>query len=119
VGERFAMQMVFPVEGDSAIVELLHDGEQWADVRLEGLRLDAVGEDRLEDSTVVLTVFPPPDGNAWTFDLADARGQLDDAREWLVENERGREPFDAEGATAAARAHAKISRFDERWDPEP
>jgi hypothetical protein len=34
----FRMAHLFPVEGDSAIAELWHDEEVWADVRLEGVR---------------------------------------------------------------------------------
>jgi hypothetical protein len=106
------MQMVFPVEGDTAIVELLHDGEQWAELRLEDLRLDAVGEDRLESAHIVLTVIPAEDGSAREFDLDDARAQLDEARDWLIENERGRRPADAPGA------QRKISRLSETWEPD-
>jgi hypothetical protein len=106
--ERFRLQMVFPVEGDSAIVELLYDGDQWADVRLENLRLDAVGEDRLRDSKVVLTLCPASDQGTWEFDYADALAQLQDARDWLLENERGREP------APTGRPHVKI----ERWQPD-
>lgn len=107
--ERFRMQMVFPVDGDSAIVELLHDGEQWAEIRLEDLRLDAVGEDRLRDARAVLVLHPPTEQTAWEFDYADAVAQLQDAHEWLLENERGREP------ARQARPHLKI----ERWEPDP
>jgi hypothetical protein len=112
VSERFGMQMVFPVEGDTAIVELLHDGEQWAELRLEDLRLDAVGEDRLEGAHIVLTVIPAGDGSAREFDLDDARAQLDEARDWLIENERGRRPGGTTGAST------KISRLDERWETD-
>jgi hypothetical protein len=112
VSERFGMQMVFPVEGDTAIVELLHDGEQWAELRLEDLRLDAVGEDRLEGAHIVLTVIPAEDGSVREFDLDDARAQLDEARDWLIENERGRRPGGATGAST------KISRLDERWETD-
>jgi hypothetical protein len=118
VDERFGMQMVFPVEGHTAIVELLHDGEQWAELRIEDLRLDAVGEDRLADSRIVLTVFPPEDGTPWEFDLEDARAQLDEARDWLVENERGRRPEEAADTTAGERALRKVSRLNERWFPD-
>ena len=118
VDERFSMAMEFPIEGDTAIVELLHDGEQWADLRLENLRVDAVGEDRLAGARIVLTVFPREDGEPREFDLEQARAQLDEARDWLLENERGRQPFDDTGATPAARAHAKVSRLDERWFPD-
>jgi hypothetical protein len=118
VDDRFGMQMVFPVEGDTAIVELLYDGAQWAELRIEGLRLDAVGEDRLAGSRIILTVSPPEDGTLWEFDLDDARAQLDEARDWLVENERGRRPEEGEGTTAAERALRKISRLNERWFPD-
>jgi hypothetical protein len=114
--DRLGMQMVFPVEGDGAIVELLHDGEPWAELRLDDIRLDAVGEDRLAEARIVLIVFPPEDGVPWEFELDDARAQLDEARDWLVENERGRRPGDARGPSAGARA--KVSRLDERWAPD-
>jgi hypothetical protein len=110
--ERFGMQMVFPPAGDSAIVELVYDGEPWAALRLEDIRLDAVGEDRLAGARIVLTVFPPEDGSPWEFELDDARAQLDEARDWLADNERGRRPGDATGA------RAKVSRLDERWAPD-
>jgi hypothetical protein len=118
MSERFSMQMFFPVEGDTAIVELLHDGDQWADLRLENLRVDAVGEDRLAAARIVLTICPREDGSPREFDLDAARAQLDEARDWLLENERGRQPFDDTGATAAARSAMKISRLDARWFPD-
>jgi hypothetical protein len=103
------MQMVFPVDGDSAIVELTYDGEQWAEIRLEDLRTDAVGEDRLRQARVVLTLHPPGERPVWEFDHADAVAQLEEARDWLLENERGREP------ARQGRPHLKI----ERWQPDP
>jgi hypothetical protein len=106
--ERFRMQMVFPVDGDSAIVELTHDGGQWAEIRLEGLRLDAVGEDRLRGAQVVLTLHPPAERPVWEFDHADAVAQLQEARAWLEENERGRQ-------ATPGRPGAKVGR----WQPEP
>jgi hypothetical protein len=115
VDERFGMQMVFPLDGDTAIVELLHDGEQWAELRLENLRLDAVGEDRLHGARIVLTVIPAEDGVPRQFELDDARAQLDEARDWLIENERGRRPG---GGTGASTAHTKISRLSESWEPD-
>jgi hypothetical protein len=118
VAERFGMQMVFPVEGDTAIVELLHDGDQWAELRLENLVADAVGEDRLRGARVVLTIFPREDGSSYDFDLEDARAQLDEASDWLLENERGRQPSAEADQTAAARSLTKISRLNERWFPD-
>jgi hypothetical protein len=47
----FRMAHLFPVEGDSAIAELWHDEQVWADVRLDGVRLDAHGEDRTASAT--------------------------------------------------------------------
>jgi hypothetical protein len=75
VGERFRMQMFYPVEGDSAMVELLYDGVQWADMRLEDMRLedirlDAVGDARLEGARVVVSVFPM----SWKTAQASGRG---------------------------------------------
>jgi hypothetical protein len=121
--ERFRRQIFYPVEGDSAIVELMYDDAQWADVRLEDLRLDAVGDARLEGARVVVSLFAKPADSGrdeptwWEFDYADVRAQLDEARDWLLDNERGREPVIGEGLTAAGEAFTKISLQNERWHP--
>jgi hypothetical protein len=124
MNERFRLQMFYPVEGDSAIVELMYDDAQWADMRLEDLRLDAVGDARLEGARVVVSLFPKSaDGSRdeqtwWEFDYADVRAQLDEARDWLLDNERGRESASGEGLTAAGEAFTKISRTNDRWHPK-
>jgi hypothetical protein len=122
--EHFRMQMFSPVEGDSAIVELLYHDAQWADVRLENLRLDAVGDARLEGARVVVSLYPrSADGSRdeqpwWEFAYADVRAELDEARDRLLDNERGREPAGGEGLTAAGEALTKISRRNNRWHPK-
>jgi hypothetical protein len=80
-----------------------------AEIRLEDLRLDAVGEDRLRTARVVLELHPPPERDTWEFDHADAVAQLQEARDWLEDNERGRDP------APPGRPPLKI----ERWRPDP
>lgn len=92
-------QKFYPVEGDSAVAEMWAGDEMWADLRIEGIHLEAVDAGRLEGAQVVLRVFGPskqsklaPDGRHWELEAAAALKQLDDARLWLLENERGRVP---------------------------
>jgi len=113
----FYSQMFYPVEGASAIVELYHDGEQWADVCLEGIRLDAVGDARVGQARVLVSFFPPAARTLWNLDLDEVRRRLDDAREQLLANERGRVPVDDEGLTQAGRAFSKIAETDPDWRP--
>jgi hypothetical protein len=119
-------QMFYPVEGESAIVELYYDDDQWANVWLEGVRLDALGDARLEQARVMVSFFSPTThgtaakaggGPSWKLDLDEVRRRLDDARERLLENERGRVPADDHGLTNAGRAFSKISQTDPRWHP--
>jgi hypothetical protein len=43
----FHLARLYPVEGDSAIAELWHGDDVWADLRLDGIRLDEHGEQRV------------------------------------------------------------------------
>ncbi len=106
--ERFRMQMVFPVAGDSAIVELTHDGEQWAEIRLEDLRIDAVGEDRLREAPG--RPHPASADRAPRMGVRPrGRGRPARGRARLAARERGgREP------ARQGRPHLKI----ERWQPD-
>ena len=47
----------YPVEGDTAIAELMLGGLIWGDLRLEGIDLDAVDTARTADARVVLRLF--------------------------------------------------------------
>ena len=78
----------YPVEGDSAVAELLVGDRVWAEVVLEGLRLDQRGADRVTEARVVLRLH----GSLDAFDLSAALGSIEEAQKWLFENERGREP---------------------------
>jgi hypothetical protein len=113
----FYTQMLYPVEGESAIAELYYDGDQWANVWLEGVRLDAVGDARVEQARVMVSFFSPRTRTSWKLDLDEVRRRLDDAREKLLENERGRVPVDDHGLSNAGRAFSKISQTDPRWHP--
>lgn len=109
--EGFHMAKLYPVEGDSAIAELWIDGDVWAQIELEGINLDTLGNARTEGAAFKVMLFPPPRGSKpgwWEFDLADLEMQLSKAKEWLIENERGREPLADGGFTAAGRATEKL-----------
>lgn len=102
----------FPVEGESAIAELWFDGAVWAQVRLRGVRLDEVGEARVDGATFDVDLFPPTSEVAlewWTFDYDDVVGQLAEARGWLLDNETARLPIEDEGLTAAGAALSKAA----------
>jgi hypothetical protein len=79
----FHLARLYPVEGDSAIAELWHGDDVWADLRLDGIRLDERGERRVAGVRCVLRLYPPPDGADpawWEWDLAAVLGQLTAAR---------------------------------------
>jgi hypothetical protein len=84
----------YPAEGDTAIAELRAGDESWGDIRLEDIKLDGHGEDRLDGVRVVVAFYPPPDGlRFWEFDYDECMTTLRQARDWLLENERGRVPL--------------------------
>jgi large subunit ribosomal protein L7/L12 len=109
----FHIDHLFPVEGDTAIAELCHRGEVWADLRLAGVRTDSRGEERVAEARPVLRIYPRPAGAEpiwWEWDLDAVSAQLAEARDWLLDNERGREPIlDPDDLTAAGRALTKAS----------
>jgi hypothetical protein len=109
----FWIAHLFPVEGDSAIAELWHGDDVWADIRLEGVALDAFGEDRVATAAAVLRIYPRPASGAsqyWEWGLDQALEQLEAGRKWLIENERGRMPVDEGlGLSAAGSALSKAS----------
>jgi hypothetical protein len=126
---------LYPAEGDSAVAELHYGGEIWGDIRLEKLNLHARGEARLEDADVVLRVYPRAKPRSaftawmsrrrrstprvasdepWEWNLDDLMAVLNEARAWLLENERGREPVSAGALTAAGSALSKASAESSR-----
>ena len=87
----------FPVEGDTAIAELMSGDDIWGDLRLDGIDLAARGPARTAHAVVQLRLFPPPDGRAyWDFGFEEAQGLLSRAKAWLLKNEHGRIPDAAE-----------------------
>jgi ribosomal protein L7/L12 len=116
---------LFPVEGDSAVAELWHDDEIWAEVRLEGLRLNASGEDRITSATAMVRLFALPAGAApgrRDYHLDDILAELSAAQEWLLDNERGRSPVDsADRLSRAGRAlsTASAAMIDRLHDSVP
>jgi ribosomal protein L7/L12 len=124
----FHLVRLYPVEGDSAIAELWHGNDVWADLRLEGIRLDEHGEQRVADARCVVRLYPRPDGAEpawWEWDLNEVVEQFTAARAWLLDNERGRVPIgDPDGLTAAGAALSKasletIERLSVRDDAAP
>jgi hypothetical protein len=66
----------------------------WGDLRLEGIDLDAVDTARTADVRVVLRLFQTGQPSVSEFDLAQFVALLREAEAWLIENERGRVPFE-------------------------
>jgi hypothetical protein len=119
----------YPAQGDSAVAELELRGEAWGELYLEGIKLDRHGDDRLDEATVVLRVYPRLEHaktsrrlfrgrsearwvastNPWEFRLQDVLAVLDEARRWLLENERGRVPLEEGPITVAGAALSKAS----------
>jgi hypothetical protein len=134
---RFEMAMVFPVEGES-YVELCFDGENWADLQLDGVDLGGTGTQRTANARVMIDLYRPWRSGretAWRFEFNDAAAQLERAarRKWwwgfgvaealvelrrardrLIENEHRRDPLtDTEGLTPAGQAFSKMSRREQ------
>jgi hypothetical protein len=102
----------YPVEGDSAIAELMCGDDVWADLRLEGIDLTAVGAARAANARIVMRVCPQyrkrrrarsrtarksrrsGSGESWEFefDYRLCQELLARASDWLMENEEGRYP---------------------------
>lgn len=92
-------QKFYPVEGDSAFAEMWAGEQMWADLHLEDIHLDRLGEERVQGTRQVLTLFSPttpsdfaPRGTTWALDATEVVAQLEQARSWLLENEKGRTP---------------------------
>ena len=105
------MVKLFPAEGDGAIAELWFFDCPWAQVELQGIRLEEVGAARVADVGFRVSLFPVPDGadrGWWEFDLVEVEEQLAEAREWLLDNESRRLPLDQTGLTAAGAAIDKL-----------
>jgi len=100
----------YPVEGET-FAELWFGAAVWGQVLISGVHHDQFGWARVADVRFVVSLYPPPDGagRRWEFDLEEVQTQLSRAQEWLLENERGREPVEEDGLTAAGRAFSKIS----------
>ena len=81
---------LYPVDGDSAIAELMLGGRIWGDLRLEGIDLDAVDGARTANAHLVLRLSSNREGD---FDLESFVALLREAEDWLIENERGRVPI--------------------------
>jgi ribosomal protein L7/L12 len=113
LSSRFHLVRLYPVEGDSAIAELWHGDDIWADLRLDGIRVDELGEQRVAGARCVLRLYPPRDGADpawWEWDVDAVVDQLTAARAWLLDNERGRAPIDdPDGLTAAGAALSKMT----------
>lgn len=115
---------LYPVEGDSAIAELWFGSAPWAQVTLEGIHLDQLGEERTRGVRLLVSLFGPPEGaetDWWQFDLLEVQRQLALAQDWLIENERLRVPLTEDGLTAAAEAMEKAAKPDaleQRAGPE-
>ena len=111
------LQMFFPVEGDSAIAELLWYGEQIAGVSLEGVDLEAEGSARTLHARAVVEFYGPlssePASN-FPIDLREVIKKLEEAEQWLLENEEGRVSVDAEGLTAAGEAVSKMGATEQQ-----
>src|SRR3954454_17579838 len=111
--DGFWQQMLYPVEGDSAIAELYFGEEPWATVRLTKIDLEAEGEARISEARYVAELQPQPDGAPWRFDLLEMESELAAAREHLAENERGRVPLEGDGDLTEAGAALDKASADE------
>jgi hypothetical protein len=91
-------QKFYPVEGESAVAEMWAGETMWADLHLENIRLDRRGSERVEGTREVLRLFSPTAGSRfapqgeWALDATEVLRQLQEARSWLLENEKGRAP---------------------------
>jgi hypothetical protein len=124
-----------PKFGESAFITIEHRGQDWAYVTLEGIDESALGDARTADARVfVMLVDENDERDDWENpikrDFADAlaratetglfvrsaRKALEDARELLLENARGRVPIDdPEGLTVFGSAMSQLSASDSLW----
>jgi large subunit ribosomal protein L7/L12 len=113
----------YPVEGET-FVELWFGDAIWGQLTIVGVHHDRRGDARVADATFVLSLYPPvseADGGPWEFDLNDVYARLEEARRWLLDNERGVEPLAQDGLAPAGKAFSKISAADRDslWAVEP
>jgi ribosomal protein L7/L12 len=113
----------YPIEGET-FAELWFGESVWGQVTISNVHHDRVGEARVADARFVLSLYPPLSGAArewWDFDLDDVRTQLEEARAWLLDNERDVQPVDRDALTAAGKAFSKIGTADreQRWMVPP
>lgn len=116
-----------PKFGESAFVTIEYRGQDWAYVTLEGIDGHALGDARIADARVFVMLVDENDKrddweNPIERDFADAltrvsgtsaRRSLEDARELILKNERGRVPVDdPEGLTVFGSAFSKLSASD-------
>jgi hypothetical protein len=109
------MARCFPVEGDP-FVEVWFGEEAWGQVDITDIDHSQVGDARVSRARFVVAFYPPPQRlgtMGWQFDMDEVDKQLTDARQWLLDNERGRVPVEADGLTAAGQAFSKISIPDQ------
>jgi hypothetical protein len=107
---REGLAKLYPVEGDSALAELWQNDEPWAELRLEGIDVKARGEERVANARVLLRLYGPAEEGWRDFELDRAMEQLGQARDWLMEHERTREPVADRGElTRAGEASSKMS----------
>lgn len=117
----FHIVKAFPVDWDGAIADLWWNGQTWAEVTLTNVDLGAAGEDRTRNAEVVVEFYGPSEGSTpgvwgFPFPLDQVMGELEKARAWLLENERGRQPVDQGGLSAAGAAFSKMSVAEQtRW----
>ena len=101
------MAKLFPADAESAIAELYFADLIWAYVSLQGVDEQATGSARIANARVVVEFWrePAKPTGVWDFnlDLAGALEQLERARVWLLENERGR-AASSDGSSPSSRA---------------
>lgn len=115
----FKMAKLFPVDSVSAVAELYYGDLIWAYVSLNGIDDDAVGTARVAQAEVVVEFWREPGKptGRWDFNLSldGALDQLQEARQWLLDNEAGRAPSEP-GLHPADEAFQKMSEDEQnRW----
>jgi hypothetical protein len=98
----FRTQMFYPVEGDSAICEIVYGDEIWADLALENIDLAAVGPTRVANARVMLATFAPAPESTRKFQtvpLDAALVAIEEAKQRLIANEVGRAPGPGDNST--------------------
>ena len=123
-----------PIYGESAFIEIKYRDQPWAYVALEGIDTNAVGDARTSAARVYVMLVDENDArddwdNPIKRDFAEAldhvamaltprslarqaRRALEDARERVLENERGRLPVDRDGLTVFGAAFSQLSASD-------